>query len=201
MPQMPRRSATPPKGHDALCRGEERRGASSAAHLPHSRSPGRQRTQHINAFVAAHGTRAGGGQGPAHLPRHLALAEAEGCSLPVTAPGHDRGLGGHGGPARGAHRRLDQRSAAEPARRTGRPAHDDPGIGPITATALPPGSPPRRSARGATSQLGSASRPSEIHGRQAEAGRHLQDGASAPATAAHSWAPAPCASRKPARSA
>ncbi len=46
----------------------------------------RQRTQHINAIrgqLTEHGLVVG--KGPAHLPRLLALAQAEGCGLPVTA--------------------------------------------------------------------------------------------------------------------
>ena len=46
----------------------------------------RQRTQHINAIrgqLTEHGLIVG--KGPAHLPRLLALAEAEECGLPETA--------------------------------------------------------------------------------------------------------------------
>jgi transposase len=163
----------------------------------------RQRTQHINAIrgqLTEYGLVVG--KGPAHLPKLVALAEAEGCGLPTTAQAMLEVLVD-------IVNLLDQRIARLDQEIRRRAREEDvssrlmtiPGIGPITATALAALAPPPETFR-KRARLRGMGRPhaaSEIDRRQAEVGRHLPDGRAHPATAAHCRCQRCRASRKPAR--
>lgn len=109
----------------------------------------RQRTQHINAIrgqLTEHGLVVG--KGPAHLPRLVALAEAENCGLPETARAMVEVLVDMVG-------LLDERIARLDQEIRRRAREEDvssrlmtiPGIGPITATALAALAPPAETFR------------------------------------------------------
>ncbi len=109
----------------------------------------RQRTQHINAIrgqLTEHGLVVG--KGPAHLPRLVALAKAEGCGLPATARAMIEVLVDMVG-------LLDERIARLDLEIRRRAGEEDvssrlmtiPGIGPITATALAALAPPAETFR------------------------------------------------------
>jgi transposase len=104
----------------------------------------RQRTQHINAIrgqLTEHGLVVG--QGPAHLPRLIALAEAESDSLPEAARAMVEVLVDMVNLLDERVARLDQEIRRR-AREEDAPARlmTIPGIGPITATALAALAPP-----------------------------------------------------------
>lgn len=104
----------------------------------------RQRTQHINAIrgqLTEHGLVVG--KGPAHLPRLVALAEAEDCSLPAAAKAMIEVLVDMVGLLDERIARLDQEIRRR-AREEDVPSRlmTIPGIGPITATALAALAPP-----------------------------------------------------------
>ncbi len=104
----------------------------------------RQRTQHINAIrgqLTEHGLVVG--KGPAHLPRLIAQAEAEGCDLPETARAMIEVLVDMVGLLDERIARLDQEIRRR-AREEDGPSRlmTIPGIGPITATALAALAPP-----------------------------------------------------------
>jgi transposase len=109
----------------------------------------RQRTQHINAIrgqLTEHGLVVG--KGPAHLPRLVALTEAEACGLPATARAMIDVLVDMVDLLDERIARLDQEIRRR-AREEDMPSRlmTIPGIGPITATALAALAPPAEAFR------------------------------------------------------
>jgi transposase len=164
----------------------------------------RQRTQHINAIRGQLTEHGWSWQGPAHLPRLVALAEADGCGLPETARAMVAVLVDMVGLLDERIARLDQEIRRR-AREEDVPARlmTIPGIGPITATALAALAPPAetfRKGRDFAAWVGLTPLQRSTGGKQ-KLGAISQDGRAHLATAAHRGRQRGGASREPARSA